>query len=132
MLSLSLGIRQSFGLFLQPITKDLALSVSDFTIAVSIQNLTWGFLQPIAGALVVRHGFRPILLGGTLLYLAGLAAFAAAQGMVGVVIGAGVLIGIALACTASAMAQAAASRAVPVKTQSARSRPASDIPCSTR
>jgi hypothetical protein len=42
MLSLSLGIRQSFGLFLQPITKDLALSVSDFTIAVSIQNLTWG------------------------------------------------------------------------------------------
>jgi predicted MFS family arabinose efflux permease len=118
MLSLSMGIRQSFGLFLQPITKDLALSVSDFTIAVSIQNLTWGFLQPIAGALVVRHGFRPILVGGALLYLAGLAALAAAQGMIGVVIGAGVLIGIALACTASAMAQAAASRAVPAAIRS--------------
>jgi hypothetical protein len=59
MLSLSMGIRQSFGLFLQPITKDLALSVSDFTIAVSIQNLTWGFLQPIAVALVWPTRYAP-------------------------------------------------------------------------
>ncbi len=65
MLSLSLGIRQSFGLFQQPITKDLALSVSDFTIAVSIRNLTWGFLQPIAGALVVRHGLFEAMFGRT-------------------------------------------------------------------
>lgn len=65
MLSLSLGIRQSFGLFLQPITKELTLSVSDFTIAVSIQNLTWGFLQPIAGALVVRHGLFEAMFGRT-------------------------------------------------------------------
>jgi hypothetical protein len=59
MLSLSMGIRQSFSLFLQPITKDLALSVSDFTIAVSIQNLTWGFLQPIAVALVWPTRYAP-------------------------------------------------------------------------
>jgi MFS family permease len=118
MLSLSMGIRQSFGLFLQPVTKDLALSVSDFTIAIAIQNLTWGVLQPLAGALVARHGFQPILVGGAVLYLAGLASLAGAQGMSGVVISAGVLIGSALACTASAMAQAAASRAVPQKARS--------------
>lgn len=59
MLSLSLGIRQSFGLFLQPITKELTLSVSDFTIAVSIQNLTWGFLQAIAVALVWPTRYAP-------------------------------------------------------------------------
>ena len=53
MLTLSMGIRQSFGLFMQPLTKDIALTVSDFTLALAIQNLTWGFLQPVAGALAV-------------------------------------------------------------------------------
>jgi predicted MFS family arabinose efflux permease len=118
MLSLSMGIRQTFGLFLQPVTKDLALSVADFTIALSIQNLTWGILQPVAGALVGRLGFRPILVGGAVLYLVGLATLAGAQGMIGLLLGAGLLIGISLACTASAMAQAAASRAVSASSRS--------------
>lgn len=118
MLSLSMGIRQSFGLFLQPLTRDIAFTVSDFTLALSIQNLAWGLLQPVAGALVVRLGFRPILTAGALLYLAGLATLAAAQSLLGVMLGAGFLIGISLACTASAMAQAAASRAVPAAIRS--------------
>ena len=118
MLTLSMGIRQTFGLFLQPVTRDLALSVSDFTLALSIQNLTWGLLQPIAGALVVRLGFRPILVAGAGLYLAGLLTLAAAQDLLGVLAGGGLLIGVSLACTASAMAQAAASRVVPAPIRS--------------
>jgi MFS family permease len=113
MLTLSMGIRQTFGLFMQPVTHDIALSVSDFTLAFSIQNLTWGVLQPVAGALVVRVGFRPILIAGAMLYLAGLLTLAAAQGLLGFLVGAGLLIGISLSCTASAMAQATASRVVP-------------------
>src|SRR5262245_46453658 len=93
MLSLSMGIRQSFGLFMQPLTRDIALTVSDFTLAIAIQNLTWGILQPVAGALAVRLGFRPIVITGALLYVAGLATLAAAQGMFSVVLGAGLLIG---------------------------------------
>ena len=118
MLTLSMGIRQTFGLFLQPMTRDIALSVSDFTLAFSIQNLSWGVLQPVTGALVVRAGFRPILLGGAALYLAGLAVLAAAQGFIGVLAGGGLLIGASLACTASAMAQATASRVVPTQVRS--------------
>src|ERR1700738_3693491 len=118
MLTLSMGIRQTFGLFLQPVTHDIALTVSDFTLAFSIQNLTWGVLQPIAGALVVRLGFRPILLAGAVLYLAGLLMLAAAQGLLGFLAGAGLLIGTSLACTASAMAQATASRVVPASIRS--------------
>jgi MFS family permease len=118
MLSLSMGIKQIFGLFVQPIARDLSLTVSDFTIAVAVQNLTWGLLQPIIGALVASFGFRPIMMAGALLYLAGLAMLAGAQGMLGIVLGAGVLVGISLACAASAMAQAAASRAVPVSIRS--------------
>ena len=118
MLTLSMGIRQTFGLFLRPVTHDIALSVSDFTLAFSIQNLTWGLLQPIAGALVVRLGFRPILLAGAALYLAGLLTLAAAYDLLGFLAGGGLMIGVSLACTASAMAQAAASRVVPARVRS--------------
>jgi predicted MFS family arabinose efflux permease len=112
MLSLSMGLRQSFGLFLQPLTRDIAITVSEFTLAIAVQNLAWGFLQPLAGALTARWGFRPIMLAGSMLYVAGLALMATAQGFIGVLIGAGVLIGMALACTAAAIALAAATRSV--------------------
>jgi predicted MFS family arabinose efflux permease len=113
MLTLSMGIRQIFGLFMQPVTKDIGLTVSEYTLAISIQNLAWGLVQPFVGALAVRLGFQPILLSGAVLYVAGLATLAGAQGMFGVALGGGLLIGTALACTASAMAMATVSRAVP-------------------
>jgi predicted MFS family arabinose efflux permease len=118
MLSLGMGVRQSFGLILQPLTRDIAITVSDFTLAMALQNLAWGFLQPIAGALAVRLGFRPIMLAGAALYAAGLLSLAAAQGLLGVLLGAGLLIGMALACTASGMALAVGARAVPAAMRS--------------
>jgi predicted MFS family arabinose efflux permease len=118
MLTLSMGIRQTFGLFLQPITQGLSLSVADFTLALSIQNLVWGLLQPVSGALVVRLGFRPILTAGAGLFLAGLALLATAEGFAALLSGGGLLVGASLACTASAMAQAAASRVVPTEIRS--------------
>ncbi len=113
MLSLSMGLRQSFGLIMQPLTQDIAITISDFTLALAVQNLAWGFLQPVVGALAVRLGFRPVMLAGAALYVAGLLLLANAHGVVGVMLGAGVFIGIALACTASGMALAVGSRAVP-------------------
>jgi len=101
MLSLSMGLRQSLGLFMQPLTHDIHISVSDFTLAIAIQNLAWGFLQPVAGALTPRFGFRPIMVAGALMYVVGLVALAAANGLIAVMIGAGILIGGSLACTAS-------------------------------
>src|SRR6266516_6425095 len=118
MLSLGMGLRQSLGLFMQPLTRDIAITVADFTVAIAVQNLAWGFLQPVAGALAVRIGFRPIMVSGSVLYLAGLIVLCAAHGLPGVVLGAGVLIGMALACTASGIALAVASRAVSAGTRS--------------
>lgn len=112
MLSLAMGLRQSLGIFVPPLTRDIGISVGDFTIAVAIQNLTWGLLQPFAGALAVRVGFRPLMLGGSLLYLVGLVLLATSSSLWMVVIGAGVLIGMAMATTGTAMAMAAASSAV--------------------
>ena len=118
MLSLSMGLRQSLGIFLQPLTHDVGISVSDFTLAIAVQNLAWGFLQPFAGAFAVRFGFRAIMMAGAVLYIAGLSLMAAAQGFLSVMLGAGVLIGLSLACTASAIAMAVATRAVPATVRS--------------
>src|SRR5260370_9274207 len=78
MLSLSMGLRQSLGIFLQPLTHDVGISVSDFTLAIAVQNLAWGFLQPLAGALTVRFAFPPIMMAGAVFYLAGLSLMARA------------------------------------------------------
>src|SRR6202162_5293867 len=118
MLTLSMGLRQSFGIFMQPLTHDIGISVSDFTLAIAVQNLAWGFLQPLAGALTVRYGFRAIMMAGALFYIAGLVLMAGAQGFVGVMLGAGVLIGMSLACTAAAIAMSVAARAVPATVRS--------------
>jgi sugar phosphate permease len=67
MLSLGMGIRQSFGLVMPPLTKDIAVTVSDFALAMSLQNLAWGFLQPVAGGLAPRWGFRPVMMAGSAL-----------------------------------------------------------------
>lgn len=117
-LTISMGLRQSLGLFLPPLTRDLSIAVADFTVAIAIQNLAWGFLQPIAGAVATRLGFRPLLMAGALLYIGGLAMLATAQGLFGIVVGAGLMIGLSLACTGSAIALAVASRAVPAAVRS--------------
>lgn len=113
MLSLAMGLRQSLGIFMPNLTRDLGIAVADFTLAVAVQNLAWGILQPFAGALAVRVGYRPLMLAGSVVYLGGLLLLAAAQGIVPVIVGAGIAIGLAMACTGPALAMAVAARAVP-------------------
>jgi predicted MFS family arabinose efflux permease len=118
MLTLSMGLRQSLGIFLQPLTRDVGISVAEFTLAIAVQNLAWGFLQPLAGALTVRYGFRTVMVLGSALYIAGLALMANAHGFLSIMVGAGVLIGTSLACTAAAIAMSVAARAVPASVRS--------------
>lgn len=118
MLTLSMGLRQSLGIFMQPLTQDIRISVSDFTLALAVQNLAWGFLQPLAGALTVRYGFRAIMVAGALFYIAGLGLMTGANGMLAIMIGGGALIGMSLACTANAIAMSVAARAVPATVRS--------------
>ena len=112
MLSLAMGLRQSLGLFMPPLTRELGITVADFTLAIALQNLSWGLLQPLAGAWAVRLGYRPLMVAGSLLYLVGLLLLATAQGLLGVMLGAGLAIGASMACTGSAMAMAVAARPV--------------------
>ncbi len=112
MLSLAMGMRQSQGLFMRPIGEDLGVSASDYAFALAIQNIVWGVTQPFTGALVDRYGTRWAALIGCLLYAAGFTLTAFATGPVQIMLGAGVLIGVALSCTTSGIAAKIAARVV--------------------
>ncbi len=119
MLSLAMGVRHSLGLVMTPLTKDLGIKVADFTWAIAVQNLAWGLLQPLTGAWAARLGLRRLMVGGALLYVLGLVLLATTTGFAGVMLGAGICMGAAMACNGSALALAAASRPVPVAVRSA-------------
>src|SRR5882757_2295494 len=77
LLSLGMGIRQSFGLFLTPVTRDLALTAADFTLAVAVQNIVWGLSQAPVGAIADRFGLRATMMAGAAIYVVGLGVMAA-------------------------------------------------------
>jgi predicted MFS family arabinose efflux permease len=104
MLSLSMGMRQSFGLLQPHVVRDLGITAADFSLAIAIQNMVWGLTQPFVGIVVDRFGARPVALAGVLVYAAGLIVTALAQSALALTIGAGVCIGLALSCTASNLA----------------------------
>lgn len=111
LLTLGMGIRQSFGLFLTPVTHDLAVTAADFTLALAIQNIVWGLSQALVGVIADRFGLRITMMAGAAIYVVGLGIMAAAQGALGLIISGG-LIGVALSCTATSLAMTAVVRAV--------------------
>lgn len=104
MLSLAMGMRQSWGLFQSHMIRDVGMTAADFSLAIAIQNIVWGLTQPFVGAFADRHGIRPVVLGGVLVYAAGLVISLFAQSALVFTLGAGVCIGLALSCTASNLA----------------------------
>src|SRR2546423_14536280 len=81
LLSLGMGIRQSLGLFLTPVTRDLGLAAADFTLAIAVQNIVWGLSQAPVGAIADRFGLRVTLIAGAAIYVLGLAIMAVAGGV---------------------------------------------------
>src|SRR5208282_1307515 len=95
MLAINMGIRQAFGLYLKPISQDLGLDRQVFSLDMAILNLIWGLGAPFAGALSDRLGAVRVALGGTALYMLGLAAMAMATGGNQLIL-AGALIGLGI------------------------------------
>jgi len=112
MMTIAMGLRQNLGLFQAPASQELGIAISDFALAISVQQVAWGLAQPFAGALADKHGTRGVTLAGSALYALGIWLTATASGALAIVLGAGVLIGIALACTASGVTASIAARVV--------------------
>ena len=101
--TLSMGIRHGFGLWLQPITQAQNWSRETFAFALAIQNLAWGCIGIFAGMLADRFGAFRVLVGGALLYALGLVGMALPTSPLAFALTAGVLIGAAQAGTTYAV-----------------------------
>jgi predicted MFS family arabinose efflux permease len=112
MLTISMGMRQAFGLFVTPVTQDIGVSVADFTLALALQNIVWGITQPLTGAVADRFGCRTITVAGSLLFAAGLLVTMLATGPVALLLGMGLMIGLAMSCVSLSLALAASAKVV--------------------
>jgi MFS family permease len=101
--TLSMGVRHGFGLWLQPVTMDRGWTRETFAFAMAVQNLTWGVAGLFAGMVADRLGAFRVLLAGGMVYAAGLALMAVASTPWAFMASAGVLLGIAQAGTTYAV-----------------------------
>jgi predicted MFS family arabinose efflux permease len=69
--ALTMGTRQSMGLFLGDLNTSTGLGIASISLAFAFGQLWWGLTQPFAGALADRHGPTPVLLAGVTLVTIG-------------------------------------------------------------
>jgi MFS family permease len=110
--TLSMGIRHGFGLWLQPITMERGWTRETFAFALAVQNLAWGLAGPLAGALADRFGAFRVIVVGALLYAAGLVLMAMATSGLAFTGSAGLLLGMAQSGTTYAVIYGVISRNV--------------------
>jgi len=116
-ISICMGLRQSLGLFMRPMTLDAGISAATFGFAIALQNIVWGISQPFVGALADKHGPRPILIWTALAYAAGMLLMVFSRGAPGLD-AAGFLLGIGTAGTAFGVLMGVVTRATPPEKRS--------------
>src|SRR5882672_3337983 len=117
-ISLCMGLRQSLGLFMRPMTLDLGISAATFGFTIALQNIVWGVSQPFVGALADRYGPRPVLVVTSLLYAGGLLLMIVSKSIPGGLEIAGFLIGIGTAGAGFGVLIGTISRATPPEKRS--------------
>jgi MFS family permease len=110
--TMSMGIRHGFGLWLQPITMERGWTRETFAFALAVQNLAWGLAGPVAGMLADRYGAFRVLMVGSLLYALGLVLMALATSGLAFTGSAGLLLGMAQSGTTYAVVYGVIARQV--------------------
>ncbi|MEL0106028.1 MAG: MFS transporter [Rhodospirillaceae bacterium] len=117
-LLLSVGIRQTFGLFMAPISSGQGWGREVFALAIATQNLAWGLTQPFTGALADKFGPGKVIALSGALYVGGLYMMSGVQTPAEILISNGFMIGFALSGCGYPVVLAAISRNVPEKWRS--------------
>ena len=110
---LAMGLRQSFGLFLAPMTEANAWTASGFAFAIALQVLLNGVSQPLTGQLADRFGGRKVIIGGALLYATGILGMAFSAGLPLFTFFAGVVMGVAVSAAGMPTIIASLTRMLP-------------------
>lgn len=116
--AVSLGVRSTFGLLLDPIADGLGTDLGSISLAIAVQNLLWGFSQPIAGALSDRFGAARTLAAGGLLYAIALLLMSTAEGSGLILLSGGFITGIAIGAASFAVVLSAVGRMAPPEKRS--------------
>jgi MFS family permease len=114
LLTINLGIRQSLGLFITPMTDDLHWTRSVFALSFALQNLLWGAGQPVAGMIADRFGSMKTIVGGAIIYAGSLVLMATWHDPL-VYNFMGVLLGIGFSGCSLSIVLAAISKSVPAE-----------------
>jgi len=117
-LTLAMGTRQGFGLFLQPMTFDLGWSRETFAFALALQNLIWGASQPFFGMIADRKGAAWVLVAGAVLYAIGLVLMAMSTTGWQFSLATGLFVGLAQGCTTFSIVFGVVSRIFPPERRS--------------
>ncbi len=118
-LALNMGTRQTFGLFLEPMTAEFGIGRGNFALAIAVQNLIWGLLTPFFGVFADRYGTARCLVFGGVVYVCGLLVMALGDSVFALHLGGGVLVGVAVAACGFPLVLSAVARAVPPERRSA-------------
>jgi predicted MFS family arabinose efflux permease len=118
-LMLSIGTRQTFGLFLPPMTFDHGWTRETFGFAIALQNIVWGLGQPFAGAIADKFGAARVMVGGAAAYALGLVLMAYSTTGLAFDLSAGILIGLGLSGTGFGVIMGVVGRAAPAAKRSA-------------
>lgn len=110
-LALSLGIRHAFGLYLVPMSHEFGWGHNVFSLAIAMQNLIWGAVQPITGAFADKYGSKVVVAVGGALYSIGLLLMAVSSTGALLNFSAGLILGLALSATSFPVLLSAVGRA---------------------
>ncbi|MGL6259826.1 MFS transporter [Vibrio sp. WXL210] len=114
-LIISLGIRQSFGIFMMPISEHFNTGREFFSLAIALQNLLFGAFQPFVGMAADKWGAKRIVVIGAIAYALGLALMSVTQSTAMAYISLGALVGFGLSATSYVIILGAVAKVVPAE-----------------
>ena len=117
-LALSLGVRHAFGLYLVPMSHEFGWGHNVFSLAIAMQNLIWGAVQPITGAFADKYGSKVVVAVGGALYALGLLLMAVSSTGLLLNLSVGLILGLALSATSFPVLLSAVGRAAPPEKRS--------------
>ncbi|HRD93090.1 MFS transporter [Accumulibacter sp.] len=120
-LMVTMGARQSLGLFLSPLNTTTGLGVASISLAMAVGQFTWGAIQPLAGAVADRYGPGRVLLAGLLLLALGSAITPLMSGTVGLIVSLGLFSAIGSGAGSFSVLIGASSQRLPLDARAAAS-----------
>jgi MFS family permease len=120
-LMVTMGARQSLGLFISPLDATTGLGIATISLALAVGQFAWGAIQPVAGAVADRFGARAVLIGGLLVLAVGSAMTPFMSSGFGLIISLGLLSAMGSGAGSFSVLIGAAAQRLPIEARGAAS-----------